>query len=259
MLTADKNFHTHTIFCDGKSTPEEMVISAIECGFSALGFSAHSYTSYDTSYCMPLEKMDEYRAEIMRLKDKYRDKIAIYHGIELDCFSDIKTDEFEYIIASVHAVEKDGIYYAVDESEELIKENVAKGWGGDYYAFAKDYFELVSGLEGDILAHIDLLCKFNEDNRLFSAKDERYLAYAEEAVKKIASKGMLFEINTGPISRGYRMTPYPSEDILRLIKKHGGKITINSDCHHKDSVNCGFKDAVALAEKCGFDEIHYLF
>ena len=31
MITT--NFHTHTVFCDGKSTPEEMVLAAIEKNF----------------------------------------------------------------------------------------------------------------------------------------------------------------------------------------------------------------------------------
>ena len=36
------NLHTHTLFCDGRDTPEDMVLSAIEKGFSVLGFSGHS-------------------------------------------------------------------------------------------------------------------------------------------------------------------------------------------------------------------------
>ena len=35
------NFHTHTKWCDGKNTPEEMIASAIEKGFDRLGFSSH--------------------------------------------------------------------------------------------------------------------------------------------------------------------------------------------------------------------------
>ena len=30
------NFHTHSTFCDGNNTPEEVVRAAIELGFSAL-------------------------------------------------------------------------------------------------------------------------------------------------------------------------------------------------------------------------------
>ncbi len=28
-----QNLHTHTCFCDGKDTPEEIVLTAIETGF----------------------------------------------------------------------------------------------------------------------------------------------------------------------------------------------------------------------------------
>ena len=34
------DLHMHTTFCDGKNTPEEIVLYAIDKGFSAIGFSA---------------------------------------------------------------------------------------------------------------------------------------------------------------------------------------------------------------------------
>ena len=60
------NFHTHTVLCDGKSSPEEVVLSAIEKGFSSLGFSGHAPTDFDQSYC--LKDLDAYIAEISALK-----------------------------------------------------------------------------------------------------------------------------------------------------------------------------------------------
>ena len=80
------NFHTHTTFCDGKNTAEEMVEAAIKKGFTHLGFSAHSYTAYDESCGLPLSKMEEYKKEIYRLKKKYKDKIKIYCGIEYEFY-----------------------------------------------------------------------------------------------------------------------------------------------------------------------------
>ena len=37
------SYHVHTQFCDGRSTAEEMVLSAIENGFDSLGFSSHGH------------------------------------------------------------------------------------------------------------------------------------------------------------------------------------------------------------------------
>lgn len=208
------SFHTHTTFCDGKNTAEEMVLAAIDKGFTELGFSAHSYVNYCTEYGLTCDNISAYKAEIMRLKDKYKDKIRICYGLDLDSFSDVDTSDFEYIIASVHGVEKNGKVYEVDHSEQVFLQNIKDGWNGDVYAFAEDYFETVSKQKGDIIGHIDLLTKFNEGDRLFSTKEKRYLDTAEKAVKKLCEHNSLFEINTGAIGRCYRTTPYPSEEIL---------------------------------------------
>ena len=41
------NLHTHTKYCDGTDSPEELVCEAVKRGFSALGFSGHEYSVYD--------------------------------------------------------------------------------------------------------------------------------------------------------------------------------------------------------------------
>ncbi|MBR5899911.1 MAG: histidinol phosphate phosphatase, partial [Clostridia bacterium] len=64
--------------------------------------------------------------------------------------------------------------------------------------------------------------------------------------------------NTGAMARGYRTTPYPSIEILKMIYLGGGKIMINSDCHKKEFLDFGFDVAVDLAKKVGFDQT-YIF
>ena len=67
-----KNYHTHTIFCDGKDTPESLVEEALRLGCREIGFSGHSYTYFDESWCMSKEKTKAYRECILRLKSKYK-------------------------------------------------------------------------------------------------------------------------------------------------------------------------------------------
>ena len=98
------NYHTHTTFCDGTASLEEMVQSAIRNGLCTIGFSGHSYTAYDKSYCMSLENTKKYWHEIQFLKKKYADQIEILCGIEQDFGSDEPTDDYDYVIGSVHAV-----------------------------------------------------------------------------------------------------------------------------------------------------------
>ena len=41
------NYHTHTTWCDGKDTPEAVVVAAIDKGFDAIGFSSHAMLPED--------------------------------------------------------------------------------------------------------------------------------------------------------------------------------------------------------------------
>jgi len=38
-----QNLHIHTTYADGKDTPEQMILTAIERDFDSIGFSEHSY------------------------------------------------------------------------------------------------------------------------------------------------------------------------------------------------------------------------
>ena len=66
------NYHTHTTFCDGDSSPEEVALYAIDRGFDAIGFSGHGNTPFDLRYCMT--DVEGYKADIKRVKDKYKNK-----------------------------------------------------------------------------------------------------------------------------------------------------------------------------------------
>ena len=70
------NFHTHTVYCDGADAPEELVLQAIQLGFTGLGFSGHAHSRVE-DYSMSAENQEKYRRDICALKEKYRDKIEM--------------------------------------------------------------------------------------------------------------------------------------------------------------------------------------
>ena len=55
MIMCD--MHVHTTFCDGKNSPEEMVLSAINKGLKAVGVVTHSHTAFDQSYCIKKQEI----------------------------------------------------------------------------------------------------------------------------------------------------------------------------------------------------------
>ena len=243
-----ENFHTHSIYCDGKDTPEEMVLSAIEKGFTDLGFSGHAYIDdFECDWAMTAENSRKYISEINDLKIKYRDKINIYCGTELDYFCTDVPGKYDFTIGSVHYLNMGGEYQAIDYSLNEQQKAADKYFGGSLIDYAVEYYritgDVLNKLNADIIGHFDLVTKFNEGQCAFDTGDKRYVNAWHDAVDALIPYNKPFEINTGAISRGYRKSPYPSLDIAEYIHSKGGYFILTSDCHDKNKLDCYFAEA----------------
>ena len=249
------NLHTHTKYCDGKNTPEELVKKAISLGFSSIGFSGHGYTSFDNSFCMSNENTQKYLKEIKTLKEKYKDKIEIFVGLEADLYSEYDKKAFDYTIGSCHYIKVNNEYLCVDESEEAMRKIVALYFDNNYLKYTSAYYETIAKLPSispDIIGHFDIVTKFNEGNKYFDETDKKYLDSAFCAIDEILKSSDLFEINTGPICRGYKTTLYPAIPILKRLKEKGARIIISSDCHDAHCLDFYFDDTNKLLKEIGF-------
>ena len=257
MILSD--FHVHTTYCDGKDSPEDMVLAAIRLGMKKLGFSGHSYTPFDEEPCMSPEGTRLYLDEIHRLKAKYSAQIEILCGTECDYYSDIDPKDYDYVIGSVHYIGCVGIYRHVDHTPEMLQAAIDDSFGGDPYAMAEHYYSLVADVVrktgANIIGHFDLITKLNTGNRFFDETHPRYIAAANSALDTLLKTGVPFEINTGALSRGYRDFPYPSLRILKHIASHGGSVILSSDSHIKETMLYDFPKYEALAESVGLKVI----
>lgn len=257
------DLHTHTTYCDGKNTPEEMVRAALAKGLQCLGFSGHGYAPYDTDCCMSPEGAAAYRAEIAALREKYAGRIRILCGVEQDYWSDADTSPYEYVIGSVHYVKRGGEMLCVDNTPEIAQAAVDGHFGGDWYAFAEAYFEtaadVVNKTRCDIVGHFDLISKFNEKERFFDENDPRYVAAWRAALDALLPCGVPFEINTGAMTRGWRTTPYPNAEMIAYIRDHGGRLILSSDSHSDRTLCCGFEPYEDLGDRLikSVDDLHF--
>ena len=253
------NLHTHTPFCDGKTPPEGMVISAIEKGFDAIGFSGHSYTSIDLSYCMDQNQLDEYETEIKNLRQKYASMIDIYYGLEIDYYANPDQHSYDYTIGSVHYVCKDGVYREVDHSAEITKETVQSFFNGDVYAYCEDYFanvaDVLTKTKCDIVGHFDLVKKFNINGCMFNNNHPRYRNASLSAAQALVKQDVLFELNTSGTLPGRCGEMYPADFILKEIQCKGGRVILSSDCHDSDYLDFGFDTAIQKLSSLGFDSV----
>lgn len=246
------NLHTHSTFSDGKNSIEEMVKAALDRGFCTVGLSDHSYTACDESYCMMPAQIPAYLAEIQRVREKYQGQIEVLTGMELDFFSSVDRSLFDYIIGSVHYVEANGVYYAVDHAASIQQKCVNESFGGDFNAMARRYYEELTthilNSKADIVGHFDVIAKFS----LFDETDPAYQKIALEAMDAILETDAIFEVNTGAMSRGYRKVPYPVDYLLRHILEKNGRITWGADCHATQNTDFAFSQTLQMLRSLGF-------
>jgi len=253
------NFHTHTTYCDGRLTPEEMVKAAIAHGCAALGFSGHSYEPIDELTCMSRDGTFEYMREIKQLREKYAGEIDIFLGIEQEPYYGRPTEGFDYIIGAVHYVKVGEGYVSVDDGAEAQRRAVYTYFGDDYYAMAERYFETVAKIDtADIIGHFDLITKYNFDGKLFDESHPRYVDAALSAMDEVLKSHRLFEVNTGAMFRFGKLEPYPSAFLLRELHKRGGEVILSSDSHDAESLCYKFDEMRDLLRGIGFKYVKCL-
>lgn len=264
------NLHTHTVYCDGKNKAEEMIWAAIKSDFHSIGISTHGPVNFTTDWNIQINKVDKYIDEVLFLKEKYKDKIDVLLGMELDYIPGIGFDELtqdlikklDYYIGSVHYLGRfcDNSMWTVDYNlEELIK-GVNECFDGNMKYAVEAYYSLISEMaekfQPPIIGHLDLIKKFNKNNVLFYEGEEWYISIVEKCLNTIKKAKSVIEINTGGISRGYTEEQYPSTFILKMMMEKNIPITINSDAHTTEGINCKFAEMYELIKLIGFEQIN---
>lgn len=266
-----QNLHTHTSYCDGKLTAEEMTLAAIEHGGGSIGFSEHSYVFFEEQkYSMMPAVTPQYISEVNALRKKYASdnsqspQIEVFLGMEQDYFTDNKDipGGLDFVIGSVHHVEHEGRYITIDSSFESLKKKKDEYFRGNIYALVEKYYATIADIavktKPDIIGHFDIISKSNAGGKLFDEKHPRYVKAALAAMDKILERCKIFEINSGAMYRKGNAVPYPSEFLLRELKRRGGEIVLSSDSHDAGSLYYKFDEMRELAKSCGFTHIKRL-
>ena len=259
-----QNLHTHTTYCDGALSPEGMVLAAIDKGCRSIGFSEHSYVTFDEHYSMTPEMTCRYVSEVNALKTKYSGSIDIFLGLEQDYFTAWQPapGTLDYIIGTAHYLKTGDGFVTVDAGAKHQKQIVEKHFGGDFYAMAEAYYETISTMVtktgADIIGHFDLIMKYNFNCELFDERHPRYFKAALNAMDEILAECKLFEVNTGAMYRLGKPEPYPSVFLLNELCKRGGDVILSSDSHCAESLCYAFSETCLLIKSCGFKYIKRL-
>ena len=255
--------HVHSKLCDGKNTLDELAVTAWKAGLKTLGFSGHSHTPCDIEYCMTRSRTALYRAQVAKLKERYAGKMDILCGLEWDLNSDDDPAAYDYTIGSAHYVRgpKTGRYYEIDFRPADLAACIQDDFDGDGLAVVEAYFrnvEQVVAHKPTILGHFDLIKKINGGSKFFDEDAPRYRAAAGAALEAAAAAGIVMEVNTSGVYRGYRKDFFPGEALLRRWRELGGEVVITADAHEAKALTFGYEEAAAQLKDLGYDHVQVL-
>ena len=262
------NYHSHCNFCDGRSYPEDFVRFAVARGFRAYGFSSHSPLPFETFWNMSRDDMDEYLAEIARLKAKYEGQIELYVGLEVD-FLDrtynasipyFKNLPLDYRIGSIHflplsPVLEERNMACIDGAYSEFARTVDAFFEGDIRRMVRRYFEaemeMVEAGGIDIVGHIDKIYMNGQRYPGFSLDAEWYRRPLLDLLDFVRERGLMIEVNTKNLVK--KGETYPHRQVLGELRSRRIPVMVNSDCHYPDLVNDGRAEGFQLLEQVGFD------
>jgi len=242
------DLHNHTALCNhATGTPREYVLEAISQGIDIYGFSDHAPMNFDEKYRMSFEQMAGYEAEILSLKEEFKEQIDIRLAYEVDYLeghmdSRVLNANIDYLIGSVHFLDKWGF-----DNPEFIGEYKNK----DIDTIWQEYFDAIEAMakggQFNIAGHIDLIKVFNFKPK----KDIRLIA--KNAIKAIKNAQMAVEINTAGLRKPVKEA-YPSLEILQMCYENSIDITFGSDAHKVSEIGFAYSQAVELAKSVGYTQ-----
>ena len=225
------NYHTHTKRCGHASgEDEEYVLNAIQAGITVLGFSDHApYPEPDSRMRMSMEQLPDYISSIHALKEKYKDVIRIYCGMEVEYYPDqwetlrMLRETMDYCILGQHT---DGLHGK--KNHQISAPDELKKYVDDIEAACDHHL-------CDLIAHPDY-CMWSWP---------RIDDHVREAAERIADISLKYdipvELNCGSgVLRDVRKYPdgfrygYPTRVFFEAFARKQCRVVIGLDVHNPD-------------------------
>jgi len=214
------DFHVHSSYSDGASSPREIALKAKELGYKFVGICDHSQ-GLKVAKGLSEKDVEKKIEEIERLNEEL-EGIKILCGTEVDILNDGSLDYPDYILKKFDLVIA-AIHYGFKQTKHQLTKRVVSACKNKYV---------------DIIAH--------PTGRLFGAREEYPLEW-KEVFKAAKDNQIALEINTYP-----ERLDLNDLNCLRA-KKEGIKFALGSDAHFLDQMH-SLRFGVAVARRAGLEK-----
>ncbi len=264
MIKSD--FHSHTSFSGDCETPiEDQINKGIELGLEHFCITDHLDLDYPSEYGYFDLDMEPYVNKVLSMKDKYKDRINIYLGVEFGLTPEEKTARrydglanmypFDFILGSTHIVDRKDPYFpdyweGKDSQQEIVK------YFDTILANIKTYNNY------DSLGHLDYIIRYaniaddprrNQELLFDNFEYKEYEEVLDEILSHLIRNDKSLEVNTAGYKYGMG-SPNPGYSVLKRYKEMGGKlITIGSDGHKPEHLAYDFNKVRDLLLAVGYE------
>lgn len=246
--------HMHPNIMKKPSQGDDFILRAIELGFREIVFTDHMCFTVtgDEHDRIPFGMIGDYCRFVGEFAEKYKDKIRVLTGIEVDyhptCIDEVKevigSGSFDVILGSSHLnIKGFGIPFG-----KISRTDYAKLVIENYIRAAESGFF-------DVITHLDVYRWVFTETEAYPLEDDGFkvsdvaplLTRLFETMEK---KDIALEFNTAPFYKGFfEDGAYPAWDILRLASDYRLRYVFGSDAHSADRVGYAYGEFERFMEQ----------
>lgn len=253
--------HIHSCYSTDSDTPvREQIEQAIRLGLHGICLTDHMDYEYPAEFSESSESApflfdtEIYIHELNQLKTLYP-SLTIQIGVE--CGMQLskrvleknrklaKDNPWDYIIGSLHLVEKEDPYFPSYWEGKSADSCVRR-------YFEQLYENILSFHEFDSLGHLDYIVRYAPDS--YDYNPASFFDIIDEILRFLICNGKALEINTSGLKSAGR-SQNPHLEILKRYASLGGElVTIGSDAHTPEHLAFSFAQVPALMEEAGLHQ-----
>ena len=257
--------HVHSHYCPHGSRDkfDEYLEKAIILGIKEITFTEHMNMPIELE-CEGLDKnfiediypsessINKYFEDVKKYKNKYKDKIKINLGLEVDYLEGYENFTTNFLnkygvnledsILSVHIGLYNGKYYCFDCIESF--EALLKDIGSIEKIYDLYYNTLLKAIKSNLgkfkpkrIGHPTLVRIFHKKYPLEYKNNILF----EEIIKEIKERDYEIDYNTAGLRKEFCREVYPSGDFYEIALKNNVKMIYGSDSHVAKDVGYEFK------------------
>lgn len=258
------NLHTHTHYCDGKSSIKEIWDAAVHLNWQFLGYSSHAPLPFDCKWAISDKKIQNYCNEINELR-KYKSDTLPFAGWEIDYlngigFPSLKSKYIynaDFFICSLHFLKSPLKKHGYIEIDGTLLDFIRclSGYENSIEMLMSAYFNDLHKMlttfvpATKIIGHIDKFLLNANKVPAFHQYEKKFNDMLLEWLEQSISEDVIIEVNTRCIYKYNWIEPYPGITALKYMSEKNIPCVISSDAHHHNELDLGFEHVYKICKE----------